>query len=61
MLKKKKYAKNVAEEDGPDWGGLKHVERPEGESEDGAKKVIIKFFSEFNLYSIIMYHMTNYG
>ena len=44
MLKKKKYAKNVAEEDGPDWGGLKHVERPEGESEDGAKKVIIKFF-----------------
>ena len=41
MLKKKKYAKHVADDEGPDWGGLKHVERPEGESDDSGKAVII--------------------
>ena len=40
MLKKKKYAKNVADEDDPDWGKLKHVERPEGEADDADKKVL---------------------
>ncbi len=39
MLKKKKYAKNVADDQGPDWGDLKHVDRPEGEAEEGAKSV----------------------
>lgn len=40
MLKKKKYAKNVQEDQGPDWGGLKHVEREEGDSDEGPKKVM---------------------
>ena len=40
MLKKKKYAKNVADDDGPDWGNLKHVDRPEGEGEEADKKVL---------------------
>ena len=40
MLKKKKYAKNVADDEGPDWGNLKHVDRPEGEAEEADKKVL---------------------
>ena len=44
MLKKKKYAKNVNDEDGPDWGSLKKVDRPDGDSDDPDKKVI-KFVS----------------
>ena len=40
MLKKKKYAKNVADDEGPDWGNLKHREGPEGEGEDADKKVL---------------------
>ena len=39
MLKKKKYAKNVADNEDPDWGSLKKVERPDGDSDDAEKKV----------------------
>ena len=39
MLKKKKYAKNVADNEDPDWGSLKKVDRPDGDSDDAEKKV----------------------
>lgn len=42
MLKKKKYAKHAADDQGPDWGDLKHVEREDGEGEPSPDKVSIK-------------------
>lgn len=53
MLKKKKYAKNVQDDGGPDWGGLKHVDREEGEEEEGPKKVNdFSFLILYQLYYI---------
>ena len=53
MLKKKKYAKNVAEDEDPDWGKLKHVEKPEGEAGDADKKVLNPYPLKY------LYVMTN--
>jgi hypothetical protein len=39
MLKKKKYAKHAADDQNPDWGGLKHHDFPDGEGDDGDGKV----------------------
>ena len=50
MLKKKKYAKNVADDGGPDWGDLKHIEKPEGEPEEPPKevKILTNFMSNIS-------------
>ena len=56
MLKKKKYAKNVADNEDPDWGSLKKVERPDGDSDDADKKVNIhELGSYFILYLMKLY------
>ena len=39
MLKKKKYAKHMVEDQDPDWGSLKHVEKEEPEPEPVVKEV----------------------
>ena len=39
MLKKKKYAKHMVEDQDPDWGNLKHVEKEEPEPEIPPKEV----------------------
>ena len=49
MLKKKKYAKNVADNEDPDWGSLKKVERDGPDSDEADKKV------KKNLYVDIFY------
>ena len=54
MLEKKKYAKNVNDEDGPDWGSLKKVDRPDGDSDDPDKKVN-KFVSVSYLFCQIVW------
>ena len=50
MLKKKKYAKNVADNEDPDWGSLKKVERPDGDSDDADKKVNIHELGSYFIY-----------
>ena len=40
MLKKKKYAKHMVEDQDPDWGNLKHVEKEEPEPEPVVKEVM---------------------
>ena len=39
MLKKKKYAKWGGDDGGPDWGDLKHHDKPEEEPEEAPKEV----------------------
>jgi hypothetical protein len=39
MLKKKKYAKWGNDDDGPDWGDLKHHDKPEEEQAEPTKPV----------------------
>ena len=45
MLKKKKYAKHMVEDQDPDWGSLKHVEKEEPEPEPVVKEVCNIFFN----------------
>ena len=45
MLKKKKYAKHMVEDQDPDWGSLKHVEKEEPEPEPVVKEVCNNFFN----------------
>ena len=54
MLKKKKYAKNVADNDDPDWGNLKKVEREGPDSDDTDKKVKKNLLIQIVIHLIIL-------